>query len=224
MIQALHSIRGMLAARREQVQRDMGHRQIGVAFLEVIDELDARLRTITDATPADTKPTLQMFMGDAGHWTRSVLHMLEVLRQAGRVAREGRHAVFERWHPLTAVIDRIESENYAVSAEDFTSVTDGKDWTVLDTITEPEIRVQLEAEKIARAEQAKAYQQRLERMKAAIQVIENQYADRIRQLPYTTPVPPMPKAPPSQPQKTLRTLPSGELVFDYEPTETPPQT
>ncbi|RIR80305.1 hypothetical protein D2E65_00055 [Mycobacteroides abscessus] len=223
MIQALHSILGMLAARREQVQRDMGHRQIGVAFLEVIDELDARLRTITDGTPADATPTLQMFMHDAEHWTRSVLHMLEVLKQTGQVAREGGRAVFERWHPLTAVINRVESENYDVSAEDFTTVTDGKDWALLDTITEPEIRVQLEAEKIARAEQAKAYQQRLERMKAAIQVIENQYADRIRQLPYTTPIPPMPDVP-SQPQKMLRTLPSGELVFDYEPTDTPPQT
>ncbi|WP_423489106.1 hypothetical protein [Mycobacteroides sp. PCS013] len=223
MIQALHSMLGMLAARREQVQRDMGHRQIGVAFLEVIDELDARLRTITDATPPDATPTLQMFMHDAEHWTRSLLHMLEVLKQAGRIAREGRHSVFERWHPLTAVINRVESENYAVSAEDFTSVTDGKDWAVLDTATEPEIRVQLEAEKIARAEQAKAYQQRLERMKAAIQAIENEYADRIRQLPHTTPIPPMPDVQ-SEPQKVLRTLPSGELVFDYEPTDTPPQT
>ncbi|WP_139360275.1 hypothetical protein [Mycobacterium sp. D16Q16] len=213
---------GMLAARREQVQRDMGHRQIGVAFLEVIDELDARLRTITDATPSDATPTLQMFMGDAEHWTRSVLHMLEVLKQAGRVAREGGHSVFERWHPLAAVINRIELEDYDVSAEDFTSVADGKDWAVLGTITEPEIRVQLEAEKIARAEQAKAYQQRLERMKAAIQVIENEYADRIRQLPHTTPIPPMSVS--SEPQKVLRTLPSGELVFDYEPTDTPPQT
>lgn len=223
MIDALHSMLGMLTARREQVQRDMGHRQIGVAFLEVIDELDARLRTITDGTPADATPTLQMFTHDAEHWTRSLLHILEVLKQAGRVAREGRRAVFERWHPLSAVINRVESENYAVSAEDFTSVTDAKDWTVLDSIAEPEIRVQLEAEKIARAEQAKAYQQHLERMKAAIQVIENEYADRIRQLPCTTPIRPMPDVP-SEPQKMLRTLPSGELVFDYERTETPPET
>jgi hypothetical protein len=69
-----------------------------------------------------------------------------------------------------------------------------------------------------RKDQAEAYQQRLERMKAAIQVIENECADRIRQLPYTTPIPPMPDVPPSEPQETLRALPSGELVFDYEPT------
>lgn len=57
MIQALHSLRGMLAALHERTQREMGHRQIGVASLEVMDELDTRLRAITDVVPADAPVT-----------------------------------------------------------------------------------------------------------------------------------------------------------------------
>ncbi|WP_147378926.1 hypothetical protein [Mycobacteroides abscessus] len=223
MIKAVYKLRELLAESRAGIEHELSDKRAPtvVAALDMVDELDRRLGAITDKVPIDAPVTKTIIMHDAERWIDTVQLVRAAMSEMSRLVGECGDIVYQRWHPLTAVINRVESENYDVSAEDFTTVTDAKDWTVLDTITAPEVRVQLEAEKIARAEQAKAYQQRLERMKAAIQVIENQYADRIRQLPYTTPIPPMPDVPP---QKVLRTLPSGELVFDYEPTDTPPQT
>jgi hypothetical protein len=46
------------------------------------------------------------------------------------------------------------------------------DWSVVDNSTDPTLSVQLAAEQIARAEHAKVYQQRRERMDGAIRQIE----------------------------------------------------
>jgi hypothetical protein len=52
----------------------------------------------------------------------------------------------------------------------------------LDTASDAALRVQLAADKIARAEQATIYQQRLERMDTAINQIEREFAQHIRDL------------------------------------------
>lgn len=65
--------------------------------------------------------------------------------------------VHEQRQPHIRLIWRIESEGYAVGTNTFTTVTDPRDWSLLDTIEDAAVRTQLEAEKIARSEQAAVY-------------------------------------------------------------------
>ncbi|WP_142281556.1 hypothetical protein [Mycobacterium kyorinense] len=95
---------------------------------------------------------------------------------------EGQHVIDERRQPFIRLIGRIESEGYAVDTDTFTTVTDPRDWSVPATIDDPAVHVMLTAEKITRAEQAALYQQRLQRMDAAINRIEADYAQKIRDL------------------------------------------
>jgi hypothetical protein len=106
----------------------------------------------------------------------------KTLKRMAQLMQESEAVIYERRQPIIRLIGRIESENFAVDTDTFTIVTDTRAWSLLDGLDAPELRVQFEAEKIARAEQAAIYQQRLERMNAAINGIEAGYAQQIRDL------------------------------------------
>jgi hypothetical protein len=175
-------MRGSLEEQRRVVERDLGHRQTGVAFCEVLDWLIDRARVVIDQVPADAPITLSYIEKQVGDEANMLGLVAKTLRRMAQLMQESETVVYARRQPIIRLIRRIESEQFAVDTDTFTTVTDPRDWSLLDGIDAPELRVQLEAEKIARAEQAAVYQQRLERMAAAIKDIEAQYAQQIRNL------------------------------------------
>lgn len=189
MIKVLHGLHDKLVSLHGEIERELGQKPTGLASRELLDALDAQLRTITDAIPVDAPLTKSMLMNDSEDWIHLSVFVETALRDMGRLIQECGNIVHERRQPFLRLIRRIESEGYEVDEITFTQVSDGHDWSV-DELDSPEVRVQLDAEQIARAEQAAQYQQRLERMDDAIKAIEVEYADRIRELSRTTPIPP----------------------------------
>lgn len=182
VFQSLHAMRGSLEEQRRVVERTLGHRQVGVAFCEVLDWLICRARAVIDRVPANAPITRSYIENQVGDEAETLRLVAKTLRRMAQLMEESEAVVYERRQPIIRLIRRIESENFAVDTDTFTIVTDPKDWSLLDGVDAPELRVQLEAEKIARAEQAAVYQQRLERMGAAIKGIEAGYAQQIRDL------------------------------------------
>ncbi|WP_078344307.1 hypothetical protein [Mycobacteroides chelonae] len=189
MIKVLHGLHDKLVSLHGEIELELGQKPTGLASRELLDALDAQLRTITDAVPVDAPLTKSMLMNDSEDWIRVSVFVETALRDMGRLIQECGNIVHERRQPFLRLIRRIESEGYEVDEITFTQVSDGHDWSV-DELDSPEVRVQLDAEQIARAEQAAQYQQRLERMDEAIKAIEVDYAERIRQLTKTMPTPP----------------------------------
>jgi hypothetical protein len=172
----------LLEAQRQAIGRELGHRQTGVAFCEVLDWLIRRTRAVADQVPANAPITLSYIQNQVGDEVEMLGLVAKTLERGAQLMKEGETVIYERRQPVIRLIRRIESEGFAVDAKTFTAVTDPRDWSVLEGIDAPELRVQCEAEKIARAEQATIYQQRLERMDAAIKGIEAGYAQQIRDL------------------------------------------
>lgn len=225
MIRAVYKARESLASTRAGLESALDERPHLVtlaAGLDMIDELDRRLAAITDAVPIDAPLTKTMLLHDADQWVAVMRLAGAALGEMSRLADECAGIVHERRQPWIRFIARVESDTYAVDTTDFKTVTDMKNWAVLDDIKEPEIRVQFEAERIARAEQAKLHQLRLERMDAAIRSIETEYAQRIRQLPYTVQVPPLPPTPPYEPRTDLLEGLSKEVIHALKTGELPP--
>ncbi|WP_078311293.1 MULTISPECIES: hypothetical protein [unclassified Mycobacterium] len=189
MIKVLHGLRDKLVSLHREIERELGQKPTGLAARELLDALDAQLRTITDVIPADAPMTTSMLMNDSEDWIRVSVFVETALRDLSRLIQECGNIVHERKQPFLRLIRRIESEGYEVDGTRYTQVSDGHDWSV-DELDSPAVRVQLDAEQIARAEQAAQYQQRLERMDAAIQEIEFEYAERIRKLPKAVSPPP----------------------------------
>jgi hypothetical protein len=171
-VKSLHAMQRWLERQRRETERTLGHKQIGVASCEVLDWLIRRTRVVTDQVPADapiTRSYIENQMGDAVEALRSIsttlTRMAELMQQCEEI-------VYQQRQPFIRVIDCIEAEGYRVDTATFTTVTDAMDWSIVDTTGDPTLRVQLAAEKIARAEQATVYQQRLQRMDAAIRQID----------------------------------------------------
>lgn len=61
-------------------------------------------------------------------------------------------------------------------------VNDARTYAARNSSDDAAVYVQVEAERIARVEQARVYQKRLERMEIAIEQTESEYAQLIRQL------------------------------------------
>jgi hypothetical protein len=182
VFQSLHAMRGLLEEQRRVIERDLGHRQTGVAFCEVLDWLIQRARAVMDQVPANAPITRSYIENQVGDEAETLRLVATTLKRMAQLMRESEDVVYERRQPVIRLINRIESEGFDVDADTFTIVTDAKDWSQLDGLDAPELRVQFEAEKITRAEQAAVYQQRLERMSAAITGIEAGYAQQIRGL------------------------------------------
>jgi hypothetical protein len=182
VFQSLHAMRGLLEEQRRVIERDLGHRQTGVAFCEVLDWLIQRAQAVMDQVPANAPITRSYIENQVGDEAETLRLVATTLKRMAQLMRESEDVVYERRQPVIRLINRIESEGFDVDADTFTIVTDAKDWSQLDGLDAPELRVQFEAEKITRAEQAAVYQQRLERMSAAITGIEAGYAQQIRGL------------------------------------------
>ncbi|ORW79701.1 hypothetical protein AWC26_14940 [Mycobacterium shimoidei] len=169
----------LLEQKRREAQTKLGHRPLGVAACEVFDELIRRVRAVTDGTAENAPLTLDDLrqFPDTIQMLKSVLATMNTMFE---VMVEGGEAVEVRRQPLLRFVARLESEGYRV-ANDFT-VTAITDWLALHSSDDPDIVVQLDAENIARAEQAVVYQDRVKRMAAEVERIEYGYAQRVRDL------------------------------------------
>lgn len=167
---------------REETERNLGHRQIGVAVCEVLDDLIRRTRTVTAVVPADAPITLSRINNHADDATALMRLVPQTLKSLAQLMGECEEVVYAQRQAFARLIGRIESEGYHVDPDTFTTVTDAGDWSALDVVDDSAVHVQLTAEKIARTEQAAVYQQRLERMDTAIRQIEAGFAQQIRKL------------------------------------------
>ncbi|WP_142386832.1 hypothetical protein [Mycobacterium hubeiense] len=179
-MQSPHAMLRWLVAERRRLERTIGHRPIGAAACEVFDELIRRTRVIADAVPVDAAMTLDLINRHFGDLADTLMLISTTLRTMADLTQEGADAVEERRQPFLRFVARVESEGYAVA--DNLAVTDTADWPTLEESGDADVRVQLAAERIARAEQALIHQQRIERMAAGVAGIENAYAQRIRDL------------------------------------------
>ncbi|SLH89266.1 hypothetical protein [Mycobacteroides abscessus] len=220
MIGPLYVMRDILADLRERFAREMPDQILKEAAYAVVDELDRRLRKLTDMFPADTKMTKSLVMDHGEEALYLGPFAAKVVNQLADLIGECGNTLEAQAQPILRFVARIESEGYAV---DGTDVTDTGERSAYD-LNSPQVQVQFEAENIARAEQAKVYQQRLERMEAAIQVTRDDYARRIRQLPHTVHIPPPPPAPPLPPPKEWTAGLSPEVIHALKTGELPPET
>ncbi|MFL0157206.1 hypothetical protein [Mycobacteroides chelonae] len=149
-------------------------------------------------------------------------YVVAVVREMGRLSAECAETVHELRHPAVRLIGRIESEGYAVDDINFTHVSDARDWSI-DALDGPHVQVQLDAERIARTEQATVYQQRLERMDAAVKATRDQYAQRIRQLPHTVQVAAPQRTSPPEPRKNWHEGLPAEVIHALKTGELPPE-
>lgn len=172
----------VLEQRRQALEADLGHHPIGAAACEVVDYLIGRARAVAGQVSADAPITLCYIDNHMGEESDTLRMISATLTRMADLMSEGQDVIDERRQPFIRLIGRIESEGYAVDTNTFTTVTDPRDWSVLDSIDDPAVHVVLAADKITRAEQAALYQQRLERMDAAINRIEADYAQKIRDL------------------------------------------
>lgn len=175
-----HALLRFLEEQRRVTEHRMGRRPIGAAFCEVLDELIRRTRLLTDAVPADAPMTRSLIEGHAGDVADTLALVTRTLRKMADLATEVNGAVEQRRQPYLRFVARVESEGYQVA--DNHTVTDTVDWSALDANGVAAVEVQHAAERIARAEQAVIYQQRIERMAAGIGETEHRYAQRIRDL------------------------------------------
>lgn len=182
MFQSLHALGDLVRHQRNDINAKLGHRSTGVAACALLDDLAALIATITDKVPADARPTRSAIM-DYGDRAIAIMQSTQrALDELAKLLDEGGAAVYQQRQPQTRLIARIESEGYAVDSTDFTTVTDAKSYAALKNSDAPALHVQIEADRIAREEQARIYQQRLQRMETAIENTETDYAQRIRQL------------------------------------------
>ncbi|WP_301150472.1 hypothetical protein [Mycobacterium simiae] len=182
MFQSLHALGDLVRHQRNEMYAKLGHRSTGVAACELLDDLAALIATITDKVAADARPTRSGIM-DYGDRAIAIMQSTQrTMDELGKLLDEGGAAVYQQRQPQTRLIARIESEGYAVDSADFTTVTDAKSYAALSSSDTPALHVQIEAERIAREEQARIYQKRLQRMETAIEKTETDYAQLIRQL------------------------------------------
>ncbi len=169
-----------LQAQRQQTEDKIGQRPIGVAACAVLDELIRRTRVLAAAVPADAPLTLAVINNHFSDLAATLAFISTTLRKMADLEMEGGNAVEVRRQPLLRFVARVRADGYEV-ADDFT-VTDTIDWAALDGGSVASVEVQHAAERIARAEQATIYQQRIERMAREVAETEYGYAQRIRDL------------------------------------------
>jgi hypothetical protein len=167
--------RGAEAILRGEQDRD---RPLITAGNAVWAELVNQTLTITQTFPPDTAVTRTFIEHDLPKVVDHLHRAAAALEELGALSRECTDAVYTQRQPFIRFIERIESQGYRVDTETFTTVVDGLDWSP-DDGDGSVAGVQLAAEGIARAEQAALHQRRLQRMNAAIQNVETQYAQRI---------------------------------------------
>ncbi|MFN8068186.1 MAG: hypothetical protein U0R77_05200 [Mycolicibacterium insubricum] len=188
MIKSLHALRESLPVMREHLRSYFGTRPLGPAACEVFDELDRRMISVIGDSPPDAMPTIQVLMNDGDDWIALAQFVEAVLDKMTDLIKKSSNEVRAQRQPFVNLIGRIESEGYIVDIDTLIDVTDGRDWAA-DELDPPQVRVQLDAEQITRAQQAAVYQRRLKRMDAGILAIEADYAERIRRLAHSVRLP-----------------------------------
>ena len=175
-----------LQQQRRVAQRDMADLPLAQAAAEVYEHLLGQVRPVADRNPVDAPMTLSRIRDDADDVIAALELVGDVLRQLSELMKDGFDVVHARREPQIRLIGRVESDGFRVTLDGAspTGVSDdgAYDWSRLDEVADPVARVQLDAERITRAEQAAVYHRQLQRMETEIRQIEADYADRIRRL------------------------------------------
>ena len=182
MFQSLHALGDLLRRQRTEIESTLGHRAMGVAACEVLDELAAVIATVTDKVPADAAITRTGIMEYGDEAIAAMRLSQSLFDKLDEILKQGGADIYQRRQPQIRLIGRIESEGYAVDSSDFTTVRDAKVYASKDDCDDAAARIQLDAEMITRGEQARLYQDRLQRVEASIERAEEEYAQQIRQL------------------------------------------
>ncbi|RIT41394.1 hypothetical protein [Mycobacteroides abscessus] len=178
MFEPLHAVRDYLATLRENFAHAAPDAILKEAVHWVIDDLDRRLRALTDVVPADAEMTKTLIIEHGNQALYLGEYVQATLLKLADLIEEYGSTLEAQIQPITQFIAEIESEGYAV---DGTDVADAQDRSV-SHVNRPQTQVQFEAENIARAEQATIYQRRLKLMDASMRITRDDYAQRIRQL------------------------------------------
>lgn len=174
-----HAYLRLLEAKRSLLERSMADHEITEAGCEVFDELMWRLRMITDHIPEDA-PLTRSLIEKANNAYEILTPVMATAARLDELLVEGLEAISLRREPFARLLKRIESEGFFVT-EALDEVTDATDWSSVEH-SDPAAQVMLEAEKIARAEQANLYQERVNRVAENYHLIDTEYAQRIRDL------------------------------------------
>ena len=127
MFKSLHALQGVLAVQRAEIEQTMGDRPVGVASCEVLDELIARIRNVTEEVAPDMPVTVSGMMTHGGDALELMRLTSAALSQLGTISGECSGAVYALRQPQIELIDVAESQGYAVDPETFTKVTDAQD-------------------------------------------------------------------------------------------------
>ncbi|WP_237084577.1 hypothetical protein [Mycobacteroides abscessus] len=164
--------------RLDATEKLAGNGDFGVAVCEVLDELIRRTQVIANEYPASSKMSLRDIL-EMPAVVGAMQAILETVAALSDVASECADATAARRDPVLKFVARVKAEGFEVA----------NDWTLTDTRVQPHahtddpaLLVQREAEKIARAEQAAAYHERLLRMAAAFEDTTIEYTQRVRGL------------------------------------------
>lgn len=178
-MKAPHAYLELLQTMRAGIAEHMAGHEITAAACEVLDELIWRTRMITDHIPADA-PLTRTLVEKAGDAYDVLLPVMKTGDQLRDLLAEGVEAINQRHGPFVRFLNRVKSEGFVVS-EELDAVTDAASWPD-PAPADAAAQVGLEAEKIARAEQGAAYQERVQRMAAGYRQVDTEYAERLREL------------------------------------------
>lgn len=179
-----HTVLELLRDRRDRAQAGIATTgDFGVAVCEVLDELIRRAQVFASEYPKGESVTLQL-VEEMPAVTDALAALLETLAALSSLIEECADAVGARRDPAVKFVARVRSEGFEV-ADNFT-VTEARQWPLLDNASHPDTFVQQEAEKTVRAERAAAYHERLVRMATAFDNARDKYTQRARNLINTT--------------------------------------
>ncbi|WP_100451171.1 hypothetical protein [Mycobacteroides abscessus] len=179
-MQGPHAVLRLLQERRGDADRLGEGNPVKDATCELLDELLRRTKVLADQYPEQAPMNLRTGL-EMPAVIRALGSILSTMERMYEVVSESGEAASAHCDPLVRFVERLRSEGFDVNEHDNT-VTDTKDWAVLEPAEDPDVLVQREAERITRAERTVAYQERVTRMAVAYEEALNDYAQRIRAL------------------------------------------
>ncbi|MFO7163992.1 MAG: hypothetical protein DIU75_011645 [Mycolicibacterium hassiacum] len=182
MLETLRALRDFLETQRTVTASALGDQPMGVASCAVLDDLLARIRSVTYCIPADATMTLSVLDEVGAQAATTLTEVADVLDELVTLTEEGIAAAEQRRQPFIELLRAVEAQGFTIDLATLTDVSDSWDWSKVDDLDDPALRIQLEAERIARAEQAAIYARRLRELNADIESVEADYAARIRRL------------------------------------------
>lgn len=122
-MQSPHAMLRLLEAKRRETHTKLGHRPMGVAACDVLDELIRRVRAVTDGT-AENAPLTLSELRQFPDIFKTIQSVMATMYTMFEVMVEGGEAVEERRQPLLRFVDRLRCEGYQV-ANNFTVTAAG---------------------------------------------------------------------------------------------------